>query len=735
MKGNIVRTHWNKNSTKASSLSLYEEEGGDKSRYAPPFGRRFSFGKTVCALSILLQPVSFATAQAQSGASDEIESIFVLGQRRAYQGNFDDLETPQAKLTIDEETLRNAGVVDLVQALDLSASASRQNNFGGLWNSFAIRGFIGDENLPSNFLVNGFNAGRGFGGARDLAGIESVEVLKGPRAALYGRGEPGGTINLVTKRPTFETAGEVTVSTGRWNTNRVDFDYTSPLSEDIAIRIVGAYEDAESFRDTVETEKRMLSPSIAWRISDDSQLIYELEYSDQEAPFDRGVLAINGALGAIPSSRFLGEPGYGPIEADVLGHQLEFRHDFDGNWGALLAFNSRDTSLQGLASENGFRAPDASGDFGRFSRIRDYDASYTMLRAELSGSFDIGGLNHRVIIGIDSDEFENDQFALRDRSTDQSINIFNPVYGNSPASGLSLGGHVNRVETQESVGFYVQDQISLTEQLELRIGARVDNYDQNLLNRRSNKASSYSETQVTPQLGVVYQARDDLSLYAVYGENFRPLSGATDANGLDPNLSESTEIGVKFSLAGGALSGNFAIFDLEQSNIATFDADYNPTAIGAAESSGFEFDLTGNITESTSVWLSYANIDAQTLNDYTDYISYNFIPAGSNLLNVAENQATLQIAEATQFGGKPLTLIGTLVYVGDRSGQFGHPTFELPSYTTLRVAADYQVSESLGVSAEINNLFDEEFYTNSYSNTWVQPGAPTWWRLSATYSF
>lgn len=730
-----MRTHLNKKLAKALSLSPYEGERADNPEYASTFGKRLNIGKTVCVVSILFQPVAFVTAQAQSGASDEIESIFVLGERRAYQGNFDDLETPQAQLRIDEETLRNAGVVDLVQALDLSASASRQNNFGGLWNSFAIRGFVGDENLPSNFLVNGFNAGRGFGGARDLAGIESVEVLKGPRAALYGRGEPGGTVNLVTKRPTFETAGEVTVSTGRWSTNRVDFDYTAPLSEDIAIRIVGAYEDAESFRDTVETEKRILSPSLAWRISDDSQLIYELEYSEQEAPFDRGVVAIDGALGVIPRSRFLGEPGYGPIEADVLGHQLEIRHDFDGNWGALLAFNSRDTSLQGLASENGFRAPDASGNFGRFSRIRDYDASYTMIRGELSGNFDVGELNHRIIVGFDSDEFENDQFALRDRSTDQSINIFNPVYGNSPASGLSLGGHVNRVETQESVGFYVQDQISLTEQLELRIGARVDNYDQTLLNRRSNKASAYSETQVTPQLGVVYQATGGLSLYAVYGENFRPLSGATDANGLDPNLSESTEIGVKFSLADGALSGNFAIFDLEQSNIATFDADYNPTAIGAAESSGFEFDLTGSITESTSVWLSYANIDAQTLNDYTDYISYNFIPAGSNLLNVAENQATLQIAEATQLAGKPLTLIGTLVYVGDRSGQFGHPTFELPSYTTLRVAADYQVSESLGVSAEINNLFDEEFYTNSYSNTWVQPGAPTWWRLSATYSF
>ena len=137
-----MKTHWNDNSTKASSLSLCEEEGGGNIEPAPPFGGQLSIGKTVCVLSILFQPVSFVTAQAQSGASDEIESIFVLGQRRAYQGNFDDLETPQAQLMIDEETLRNAGVVDLVQALDLSASASRQNNFGGLWNSFAIRGLL-----------------------------------------------------------------------------------------------------------------------------------------------------------------------------------------------------------------------------------------------------------------------------------------------------------------------------------------------------------------------------------------------------------------------------------------------------------------------------------------------------------------------------------------------------------------------------------------------------------------
>lgn len=256
-------------------------------------------GYCVLFASIAMQSLMLPEAMAQQGAGEEIESIFVIGQRRAYQGDFDDLETPQADMRIDAETLRNAGVIDLDQALDLSASASRQNNFGGLWNSFAIRGFVGDENLPSNFLVNGFNAGRGFGGARDLSGIESVEVLKGPRAALYGRGEPGGTVNLVTKRPTFETAGEVVVSTGSWSTNRVDFDYTTPISDDVAIRLVGVYEDAESFRDTVESQKLMFSPSLSWRISDSSQLTYEMEYSNQETPFDRGVIAVAFGLDTI----------------------------------------------------------------------------------------------------------------------------------------------------------------------------------------------------------------------------------------------------------------------------------------------------------------------------------------------------------------------------------------------------------------------------------------------------
>ncbi|TDF42443.1 TonB-dependent receptor [Alteromonadaceae bacterium M269] len=689
---------------------------------------------SVAVAIALTQQLTYAQEQSNE---EEVERISVLAQRQAYRGDFSALETPQANQIIDAEILQSAGALDLVQALDLSASVSRQNNFGGLWNSFAIRGFVGDGNLPSNFLVNGFNAGRGFGGPRDISGVESVEILKGPRAALFGRGEPGGTINLVTKRPTFEKEGRVSLSAGSFDTYRTDFDYTTPLSDLVAIRLVGFYEDAESFRDTIETRKQGLSPSIAFQFNDTTQLVYELEYSDQEIPFDRGVIAINGELGLIPDSRFLGEPGDGPIETHVIGHQVEFQHDFNEDWSALVGFNTRGTTLRGNATENGFADPDAEGNFGRFFRFRNYNASYEVFRAELTGSFDTGSLEHRIIVGVDSDEFENDQLALRDRTTNQDINIFNPVFGavQLPLLDPQVNGNLDMVETQESIGLYIQDQISITDKLDIRIGARFDDYEQELVNRRFDTVSEFSETRVSPQFGVVYKVNDAVSVYAVYGENFRPLSGATDDNGLEPNQSESKEIGVNFELFNGNLSGNVTLFDVDQSNIATVDGDFNPTALGEAGSQGFEVDLNGYITDTLSVWLSYSFVDAETKNAYNDPDFGTEVPAGADLINIPENQLSLQVMKEMEFAGKELNLIGGLLYVDDRNGFFVDQSFRLPSYTTVRVAASYKVTDSITLRAEVNNLFDEEHYTNSFANVWVQPGTPVNGRLTADFRF
>jgi len=677
-----------------------------------------------------------------------LEAVTVTGTRQAYQGDFNRLETPQAEQSIDAETLRASGAVNLSQALDLSASVARQNNFGGLWNAFALRGFVGDENLPSNYLVNGFNAGRGFGGPRDLSGIESVEVLKGPRAALFGRGEPGGTVNLVTKRPTFKTAGELRLSAGSFETYRADADWTTPLSDAVAVRLVGFAEDAGSFRDTVETRKYGMSPSLAWRISPQSRLVYELELSHQEIPFDRGVLAINGELGRIPPSRFLGEPGDGPLKADVQGHQFEFQHDFSKDWSALVGFTTRKTSLEGFSTEaelaaNRQRLLVDGRTLTRQRRFRDYDASYQVIRGEINGRFQLAGLQHRLIFGVDADRFENDQVFLRARAPtlasnptaaqQQAIDIFNPVYGSyTLPTPTPL---TNRVETQKSVGVFAQDQINLSERLQLRLGARFDDYRQTLLNRANNQTSSQKEARTSPQLGVVYRAGDALSLYATYGENFRPLSGAdAQGNGFEPNQSTSVEAGAKFSL--GGIDGTVAVFQVKQKNIlvAADASAATQLAIGKARSQGLEIDLQGEITKDLSLWASYAYVDAKTSNTFNDPNFGVAVPAGSRLLNVPKHTLSLQLVNSMAVAGRGLQFGGGLLYVGQRSGEFT-TNFKLPAYTVARAFAAYGLTKSTTLRLDVDNLFNETYYTNSFSALWVQPGTPRSARVSAAFKF
>jgi iron complex outermembrane receptor protein len=699
---------------------------------------------TLCSTSVL------ATASLPLLAQTAADTVTVTGIRQAYQGDFKRLETPQADITLDAETLRASGAVDLTRALDLSASVARQNNFGGLWNAFALRGFVGDENLPSNFLVNGFNAGRGFGGPRDLSGIESVEVLKGPRAALFGRGEPGGTVNLVTKRPTFKRAGEIKLTAGSFETRRADVDWTAPLSDAVAVRLVGYAEDAGSFRDTVETRKRGANPSVAWRLGAGSQLVYELEYSRQEIPFDRGVVAVNGELGRIPASRFLGEPGDGPLQADVRGHQFEFQHEFNRDWSALLGLTSRKTSLEGFSTEAELAANRQSlrldgRTLTRQRRFRDYDATYQVLRAELNGRFRLAGLQHRLIVGADADRFENDQVFLRARAPTlasgptrvqrQAIDIFEPVYGAYPLPAPTP--LTNRVETQQSVGVFVQDQIDLGARLQLRLGARFDDYEQTLENRASGITQTQDTTRVSPQLGVVFRANETLSLYATYGENFRPLSG-TDAagNGFEPNQSTAVEAGAKFSLAGGAIDGNVALFRVEQRNILVAnDASAGTfSAAGRARSQGLELDLNGELASGLSLWASYAYIDAKTGNTFFDANFGVPVPAGTRLLNVPSHTLSLQLVKSLVVAGQSLKLGGGLLHVGRRLGEFTS-SFELPAYTVARAFVSADLGRAATLRLDVDNLSDETYYTNSFSPLWVQPGTPRSARVSLAWRF
>jgi iron complex outermembrane receptor protein len=157
-------------------------------------------------------------------------------------------------------------------------------------------------------------------------------------------------------------------------------------------------------------------------------------------------------------------------------------------------------------------------------------------------------------------------------------------------------------------------------------------------------------------------------------------------------------------------------------------------AIGEAQSKGIEIDLTGELTDSLEIWASYAYVDATIENSFFDANFGYTVEAGASLLNVPEQQLSLQLVQSAVLYGKAIKFGGGLLHVGKRNGFFG-TDFELPSYTTARAFVNYDVTNEIGITAEVNNLFDETYYTNSFADAWVQPGTPRNVKFSASYKF
>jgi iron complex outermembrane receptor protein len=678
----------------------------------------------------------FPSAAAGQEASAQDGDILVTGQRQAYRGLVPVGDIPQAITLLTEARLEEEQITRLADALDLSSSVTRQNNFGGLWESFAIRGLVGDENNPSGYLVNGFNAGRGFGGPRDVSGIERIEILKGPNAALFGRGEPGGSINLVTKRPTSTLTGKIEGTYGSFDFRRFEADVNVPASNFAAVRLAGFYEAADSFRDNIESERYGMFPSVLVRFGPSTSLVYELEATRQEIPLDRGVFALGDNLRVVPRTRFLGEPNLGPNKATALGHQFSLQHDFSADWSLLVGVGLRDTELEGTSADAELAASRQrlfldGRTLTRELRYRDYDGDHRVYRAELSGRFQ-GPLGlHRVIVGADRDEFDTDLLVrgyraplLSTNPTAQQgfeIDIFNPVYGRFPAPALSTIN--DRTIEQRSWGAYVQDQIRISDRLEIRVGARYDTFKQSIRNRLNSTLAQQSESRISPQAGVVWHVSEPISLYAAYGEGFRPNTGASvSGETFDPETSRSVEVGAKLSVAG--LTGTASLFRLNKGNILTSDLA-NPgfsIAVGEVRSRGFEFELAGRLPGAIDGLLSYTYLDAEVVSGARNANGVAINP-GDRLLNVPKHTLSAQVSRRFNVAERDLRVGAAVLHVSSRLGEVG-TTFELPAYTTVRLFGSYALTDNIEASVVVNNLFDETYFVNSYARMWVLPGAP-----------
>jgi iron complex outermembrane receptor protein len=694
--------------------------------------------------------VQAQTVAAVTDESSTLHEVVVTGQRQHYRGDVPVQELPQAVQVISSELLQEVGAVRLNDALDIAAGVARQNTFGGVWDSFAIRGFAGDLNVPSGYLVNGFNSGRGFGGLRDTSSVERIEVLKGPGSALFGRGEPGGTVAITTKKPQFKTEGSVAVTGGSESFRRGEGDFTTPIGDAFAFRVNGAVEQGDSFRDTLESKRYFASPSFLVRFSEQTSLSYEFEWSRQEIPFDRGVVAVDGQLGAIPISRFLGEPGDDLNVAKVRGHQLELQHNLGGNWALLVGGAYRETELTGfsqspelVANRQPFFRDGQT--LSRQRRFTDYESSDMTTRAEISGTFSTGALTHHLLAGADYEEFELDRLQTRYRPPNlntnptmaqmNAINIYNPVYGNLPTPNSFV---FDDTEEQTAYGVYLTDQVDLTSQFKVRLGGRYDWFKQDIDNRLSLlQPPKQDVTAFSPQVGLIYEPFQWASFYAAFAKGFRPNSGFDfNRNPFEPEKTDSYEVGMKFFTADQRLTGTIALFTMDKTNVITADPINQgfSVAIGEAESKGVEFELSGELPAQMRLQLSYAYTDAESATTVLDPDFAKVVEKGDPLINIPEHNASVLLFKDIDLGGRQLTLGIGAKYLSERLGETGTDFF-LPEYTLVRLLASYELMDKLTVSGEVNNLTDEEYYPASYSALWVAPGAPRQYQVRAIYEF
>lgn len=692
----------------------------------------------------LRRPVAllFAAASPWSLAIDDVQAddvVTVKAERQHYRSlsatgatKTDALlmDLPQSVRVLTSDLLRDAGVTTLAGALDLASGISKQSPLGGLWDSYAMRGFTGDPNFGSDYMVNGFSSSRGYNGMRDGGNTQNVEVLKGPASALYGRGEPGGTVNITTKKPKFAPEYSADVSLGSFQTRRAALDLTGPLSDTVAYRLNAAHEEGHSFRDTLKVERSLLSPSFIWLAGEHTTVSYEIEAVRQRAPFDRGVVALNGKLGAVPVSRFLGEPGDGPMTVKSLGQQLFIHHALSDDWTVQAGASWRDSELRGYSTEANKLLADGRT-LNRQRRHRDFSATDVSARLEVLGKFRTGALAHEVLAGVDAYHFDDHRVQLRrnpSAANAYAIDIFNPVYG-GVAAPLALS--IDTQEGQRARGLYAQDQIDLGARWKALLGVRRDSYTQDVANHRLNVSNRQSLSATSPRAGLVYQPSIMWSLYASAAKGFRPNSGISIDNQAFPaERSRSYELGAK--LETGKLTGTVAVYDIRKRNVLTTNPANTDFAIAAGEvgSRGLELDVSGELARGLRVSGAYAYTNATvTRGD-------NTIVTGSRFANVPRHSANVIATQQFALGTGTASVGGGFQYVGERLGDVAVSSqFTLPAYTTARLLASYAPNARLRFALSVENLFNRSYYASSYSPLWVAPGGERTLTLNAHYRF
>lgn len=664
------------------------------------------------------------------------------------------METPVSVQVVPRRVIDDQGTPRVKDALE-NVSGVRPQPSLGTGGNFIIRGFPNGNRIYRNGLglINGFG---GIDNELDTANVESIEVLKGPAAVLFGRIEPGGLININTKRPMAQPYYSLEQQFGSYNLYRTQWDATGPIFQDSTLlyRFSGAYHNSDSFRDFVSTERVLVNPSLTWRPTPATELTIDIEGLNQDYKADFGIPVIGARPAPIPISRSLDDPN---TPLGNLSHALvstEFSYRFNKSWTlrnrflALYEHNDSTFINPVPAFGNALRDDNRTLDRNIFSQTGDTEAYTTNL--DLTGRLQIWRTRHDILVGFDFTRAHSEYHPQGDFINPNpalAIDIFNPgpSYGIPPSLFKStlatsvLAPDDFSLAKLQWYGAYFQDHITLWEKLHILGGGRYDWAERGRgFGSSFDAASAQLPSTITkdeafsPRVGVLYQAWPWLSVYGNWTTSFGANNGVSATGKAQPPESgEQYETGLKAALFDQRLGATLAFYHLTKQNILTSDLStpdpFDSIAIGEARSRGIEFDTTGQITHNLSLIGSYAYTDSRVTKDFSGL-------HGKRLSNVPEHSGSLWLKyDFTQHQPLNGLSLGFGMYVAGRRQGDADNTFRLPGYVRLDALAAYQWKvRSTNITAQLNirNLLDNEYYESSdpFFNVaprlGVYPGAP-----------
>lgn len=637
----------------------------------------------------------------------------------------------QSVSVVTQQQLEDYQASSLADAMRFVSGVTEGNTLAGTEDGFVRRGF--GSNSDGSIYRDGVRSSQGL---NFDATTERVEVLKGSASLLYGIQNPGGVINVISKKPQYEWHTKVSGKTSSEGGGAGTVDVTGPLGNGFAFRLIAEKQNQDYWRNFGSDKHTLIAPSLQW-FGEQASFLISYEDYQYDIPYDRGTAFINGKPVDI---------GYKDRLDDKANHAwghnktLNAHYDwqFNDEWSTrvTLGWNQRQYA------NNEVRVTAINPTTGVVTRRADANRGFNhktkYLSWDLIGSQQVFGMTHDIVLGTDYEMIQTYRAHQFQGKANSAFNLNDPQYDilspitNSTTENSANANNLNRTHSRS---LYVKDSISLTENWIAMLGGRYQHYEQ----RASRGFDPVVQTldsegnKFLPQVGLIYKITPDVSLYSSVSKSFTPSTDVDDDGNVGkPEQGTTWEVGSKWQIS-PKLFASVALYRINERDMS-LSINGTTRAINKARSSGAEFELNGEVLPGWDLSANYSYDKAEIVDD-----GVNPANNGNRLQNAPRHSGALYLSHNLAISGIPgdFRVGGGARYVGSRAGD-PENSFTMPDYVVADSFIAWNNSlfgEKTQLKLNLNNLFNKHYYTSSGGNLRVREGETRNLMLEASVEF